>query len=246
MSFFGPKDFIFEVAKGNVPGHSILNKFGYNPSFGTTEVDVWTGGGTYVFPSDTGTAVQLVGGVGDTNTIVIEGLDENFDSKIVSVALTGTTPVLLAGLFARVFRAFVNDSAEITDTAQITDQATGLVVFAEILVSDQQTNMLIWTVPAGHTAFIKLLAATYNKTGGATNSVVLRVKIRTIGGVFRNVVRFGLQSTGDSELTTENITPEQLPGKTDVIVTALATAADSDVSSFLSFVVIEDEYINLA
>jgi hypothetical protein len=246
MSNFRTTDFLLEVAKGNVKGHSIVNKFGYNPDFGTTEVDVWTAGGTYVFPSDTGTAVQLVGGVGDTSIIVIEGLDENFDTKILSVALTGTTPVLLAGLFTRVFRAFVNDAAEITAPAHVTDQATGLIIFAEILVVDQQTNMAIWTVPAGHTAFIKLLAATYNKTGGASNSTAVRIKFRAFGTVFRNSVRFGLQSTGDSELTTENITPQQLPGKTDVVVSAVATATGSDLSAFVSFIVIEDAFINLA
>jgi hypothetical protein len=64
--------------------------------------------------------------------------------------------------------------------------------------------------------------------------------------VFRNSVRFGLQSTGDSELTTENITPQQLPGKTDVVVSAVATATGSDLSAFVSFIVIEDAFINLA
>ena len=246
MSYFGSDEFLLEVAKGNVTGHSIINKFGYNPSFGTTEVDIWTNGGVYVFPSDLGTAVQISGGVGDTSTIVVEGLDENFDSKIESVALTGTTPVSLGGLWARVFRAYVNDAVAVTGTVHVTDQATGLIVYAEILVVDQQTNMLIWTVPAGHTAFIKLLAATYNKTGGATNSVEIRLKIRGIGAVFRNSVRFGLLSSGSSQVTTENITPGQLPEKTDVIVSATATAAGADLSSFVSFVVIENQFVNAA
>lgn len=44
-------EFLLEVARGLIPGHTIINKFAYNPDIdngGTTE-DVWAGGGLYKF-----------------------------------------------------------------------------------------------------------------------------------------------------------------------------------------------------
>jgi hypothetical protein len=44
-------DFLLEVAKGTIPGHRIINKFGYNPEVdtGTDPEDVFAGGGIYNF-----------------------------------------------------------------------------------------------------------------------------------------------------------------------------------------------------
>jgi hypothetical protein len=50
-SRIGTTDFMFEVAKGNVFGHSQMNKYGHNPEVtsGSAPEDVWGGGGLYAF-----------------------------------------------------------------------------------------------------------------------------------------------------------------------------------------------------
>jgi len=42
-------NFYLEVAKGNIPGHSAVNKFGHNGAVAMTGEDVWAGGGDYGF-----------------------------------------------------------------------------------------------------------------------------------------------------------------------------------------------------
>ena len=42
--------YLFDIAEGNVPNHNALFKIGYNPSVTTTEEDLWSAGGTYVWP----------------------------------------------------------------------------------------------------------------------------------------------------------------------------------------------------
>ena len=47
-------DYYLEIAKGNVPGNSVVNKFGHNPladagTTGATPQDVWGGGDLYPF-----------------------------------------------------------------------------------------------------------------------------------------------------------------------------------------------------
>lgn len=44
-------DFLLEIAKENVDGHSSIAKFGENTSVGTSFEDIWDGGGTYVPPT---------------------------------------------------------------------------------------------------------------------------------------------------------------------------------------------------
>lgn len=49
MSNFGSAEFLFEIAKGNIEGHSIVNKFGRNPDIDISSgfEAVWNGGGDY-------------------------------------------------------------------------------------------------------------------------------------------------------------------------------------------------------
>jgi hypothetical protein len=56
MSYISNKDFLIEVAKGNVAGHAIVNKFGRNPDVdtGTDPEDVWTQGGVWAAPTNDG------------------------------------------------------------------------------------------------------------------------------------------------------------------------------------------------
>jgi hypothetical protein len=56
----GTTDFMFEVAKGNIPGHSQMNKYGHNEAVATGPEDVWGGGGIYDFYFITNQTVEAV------------------------------------------------------------------------------------------------------------------------------------------------------------------------------------------
>jgi hypothetical protein len=51
---------MLEVAKGKVPGHSQMNKYGHNESVNTGPEDVWGGGGIYDFYFTTNQTVEAV------------------------------------------------------------------------------------------------------------------------------------------------------------------------------------------
>lgn len=95
------RDFLIEVAEGNIPGHSIINKYGRNPNIpnavGTFEA-VWNGGGVYtghnavtaqtieVFSgsgNDTGTVLSGDNATGGSSTTLIDG-DATFSSNGVA------------------------------------------------------------------------------------------------------------------------------------------------------------------
>jgi len=107
-------NFMLEVVKGNVPGHSAINKFGQNPAVATTGEDVWSGGGTYAFYPTTAQNMEILSdSANDTaagtgaRTVQVFGLDENWEEATETVILNGTTPVALTNTYIRMFRAVV-------------------------------------------------------------------------------------------------------------------------------------------
>lgn len=73
-SRIGTTDFMFEVAKGNVAGHSQMNKYGHNESVSAGPEDVWGGGGLYDFYFTTNQTVEAVStDVDDVGSLVSSG-----------------------------------------------------------------------------------------------------------------------------------------------------------------------------
>ncbi len=92
-------------------------KFGTNESVGTTFAHIWPLGGIYNWPS-VATTVRVASG-GSSNdaalgsgarTIVVDGLDENFDIATEEITLAGSSAsVSTTTTFIRVHRAFVTE-----------------------------------------------------------------------------------------------------------------------------------------
>lgn len=68
-------DYLLEISKGNVAGHSMFNKFGDNPDIDTLSgfEDIWDGGGTYVPPSFPQLHDVASTDAGDSGTILSSG-----------------------------------------------------------------------------------------------------------------------------------------------------------------------------
>jgi hypothetical protein len=106
--------YLYDIAEGNVSGHTAWSKIGYNPAIGTTQEDIWSYGGEYIFPtaamqievaSDSATADADLGTVihsgtntgsgGSTTTLIKAG--ENFltttaAGDYILIDKAGTTP----------------------------------------------------------------------------------------------------------------------------------------------------------
>lgn len=235
-----------ETAKGSVIGHKRISKFGYNADIDTAaEEDVWTAGGTYTFPSDSGESIEAVStSVADTLELTVEGLDANFDEQSILVTLTGTTPVAVSGTWTRINRAFNSNGTLYVGVITVENTANTLV-YAEVPIADQQTNMMIWTVPRGFSAFIIDFAATMNKTGGASANAIFRLRMRQFGKIFRTAVRFGLLKGGASILAIPVSAPGLIPEKTDIKMSVSVDANDTDVSARLGIIYIENRLLDM-
>ncbi len=122
-----------EMAKGNVPGHSIDFMFGRNPAVGTTKEDVWGIGGLLVYPTAgeqwevvSSDANDTLGGTG-ANLVVLTHLDTDFVIQNELVAMNGTTPVTTAAtnMFRPKLFVVVNWGSALENVGNITIRVAG-------------------------------------------------------------------------------------------------------------------------
>lgn len=155
-------EYFLEVSKGNIPGASSVLKFGYNADIdsGSTPEDVWSNGGIYTFPSSASLASIVSSSTNDTSagtgarTITIEGLDSNYNLQSETITLNGTTSVNSNNQYIRVFRAYVVTAGSGEVNAGNISITVSSVIVAHIPADVGQTQMAIYTVPAGYTAYL--------------------------------------------------------------------------------------------
>lgn len=161
----------------------------------------------------------------DTQIIQIEGLDSEYRHITKQIQLQGQT-TLSIGIWTRTFRAFNNNSTNLagqiyvyedtTVTNGIPDDPTK--VRAYIDVNEQQTRMLIYTIPANYTGLLTDLSSSIGVKTDAT--IKYRFKIREFGKVFRTVVPWNISAPSPPFTFSPNI-KGVLPEKTDIEVTVI-------------------------
>jgi hypothetical protein len=145
--------FELQVSRGQVDGHEVLNVFGYStatPSSGF--IAAWENNTAYAFPTVASTMVVSSSSVSDTAvTILITGLNANYDVITESVTLNGTTDVPTTKVFWRI-NCVITTSGNAVGTMYVKN--AGGTTYAQIAIGAGKTNMSIYTVPAGYTAYL--------------------------------------------------------------------------------------------
>jgi len=180
---FNSSDFSIEVSKGNIPGVTLIHKFGHNETVGTSFVPIVSGGVWNTPQVANATAFRVkAGNAGDTNggagawEIEIHGILPTGASATATLTLAGTSAsAATAQTFIRILRAFVTKSgayASQTTASHIADivienaaGGTDWATIPTILISQGQTQIGVYTVPLGFSAYLQgfTLAVETNK-----------------------------------------------------------------------------------
>jgi hypothetical protein len=214
------------ISKGHTKGHRTLYKFGYNPDVNGDEETVWSQGGDFPYPTSAVTmfvsstsANDANGGTG-ANSILIQGLDENYDEVEETVLLNGQTQVATQNSYLRIYRAFVTLCGTGGTSGGIiyvgSSGATGGVpnttIYANLHLGNQ-TQIAAYTVPAGYTLYVDDI----NFTAGlsqANKTATCTFRSRDHGtNVFRTRLISVLQS---NQLITKFEYPQEFYEKTDL------------------------------
>ena len=163
-----------QVARGLVRDTEVRNIFGFNAAIGTNYVAAWENNTAYTYPGSELAMTAVSTSASDTAvSILIIGLDINYDVKRVTVTLNGTTPVNI-GTFFR-----INDVITVSGNAvgDVTI-ANGGTTYAKILAGTGRNQASIFTVPAGHEFYLYRIDA-FSATASLNNRYLF----------FRNFVR---------------------------------------------------------
>jgi hypothetical protein len=163
--------FDLQVARGQIQGHIGLEIFGFTTAIGSSaQGPMWEGqtlsGGLYTPPASAAPLVLVSDSASDntTRSVVIEGLDANFATLTETIALNGTSNVTTTKSFLRINQMQMKNS---TNTGNITASISS-TVYAKINAGVGQTQMSIYTVPAGYTFYLSYVQ--YDASIGFTSS----------------------------------------------------------------------------
>ena len=261
-------DYMLEIARGNVPGLSSINKFGRNIEIdNNVTADVWDGGNTaadsLIWVAPTQARVHAIvsdsdndsdsGGVNPQSdgarTIQVFGLID-WDTKEVSeiMAMDGTQSINTVNSYVIIHRIKVltkgNNAAgpnvgEITATA-----ATDGTITARIRATQGQTQMAIYGIPSIQIAYMIIFYGDVNRAGGAAGLVDFSLLVNPEPDIERiNFIikhTFGLQTVGSSHVGHLFSPYKKIEGPAIIKVQCSSGANDMDISSGFDMILVDN------
>ena len=232
--------FELQVSRGQISYHESVHKFGFYDSVTTSLTTIWSQGGVYSYLSAASTLYISSSSTADTGagtgarTVTVSGLDNNYDQKVETVTLNGQSGVELnGGTWLRVNRIVVNTAGSGGANAGVlyvgteASPTSGVPTnkYATVLAGDNQTLMMIYTIPRGYTGFITQKDVSASSSAG--KFAILSLVARPFGGVF-NVKDRVLSSEGYSTIPYPY--PLKFTEKTDIEIRAQADSAGGSVT----------------
>jgi len=217
--------FELQVARGQIPGHSIRNLFGTNPAIGTTFRTPWENNTALPFLSAEQNLSLVSTSASDTSVaILVSGVDENYASVSEVVALSGTTPVVTTQKFFR-----INDLITASGNAvgDVTASYSG-TVYAKILAAYGKNQAAVFTVPAGYSFYLGRIDAFTATANNDTKIMTFRNRVSYSDGRVFNVAQTNFVSRMDIARTL----PFKVPQKATIEFQAKMSSQTADVGIF--------------
>lgn len=167
-TYYPVEDTFLNASRGLIKGGDVRNIFG--KAFGTTSVVTtefrtpWEVAADYVFPNAELTMTAVSTSTADTAvTLLINGLDINFQPVSKTFTTNGTTPVVITG--QNFFR--INDVIDVSGNAigDITISNNGNV-YAKVLAGTGRNQAAVFTVPAGRCFYLYRIDAFATDSNG--------------------------------------------------------------------------------
>jgi hypothetical protein len=257
--------FNLRVQKGEVAGHSVIDKFGSNDviTTSTDPEDIWEYGGLYNFTANAGTLYYISS---SNNSDTIECLffvltvdsDGNWNKETITQSIVGQTKTLLVtpsgDPIVRIYRISNNDSSDLVGTLYVYENDTTTTpgvpdtaakVRAIMNNGNNQTLMCIYTIPSGYVGYLYRGEAGLTFTAGpsATDYAKLEYRSRRFGKTFNIKKEIGLITTGESVYKDERSFPDPIPAKTDIVLRCCEVSADMGVWGTFDIMLVEEEYL---
>ena len=240
-TFLFGDDWKLNLARNKLRNAFHVHKFGRNtaPANGMEET-VWDGSNLYPWATWNAGADNVYLKSDDTGdeskTIFIQGLDADFNVQSETVTLdatNSTTGVASANTYVRLFRMYNSGNTDfVGNVGAHYGSASGTLV-AQVLIGQGQTLMAVYTIPAGHTAYLMK----YDFSGSANAAIASRLLFRPPNNVFR-IQHSGAVYGGQYDY--EFQVPLIVPEKTDIELRLTASTGGATLSANFNMVVVKE------
>ena len=228
-----------QVHQGRYWGQKPLFKFGFNSVVGTDEETIWDEGGIYAYPASASVMKVSSSNNADTSTVVLAGVDANYDEVSETVTITGQTAVNTTTEFLRVFRARVTADEPAGDIYIGTGAVSSGVPankFAKITAGENQTLMAVWTVPAGYTAYL-YQGTIASGTTASNKFATARLKVKPFGEVMQTKAVVTLHN---AFVDFDFGAPLKITEKSDIEARALVSSGSDAISVTFSIIYVKN------
>jgi len=230
--------YTYDIAEGNISGHTPWTKTGYNPNVGTTQETVWSYSTEYVFPA---AAMQMEvvssdntqdkpGGTGALSVYMVY-LDGNYIEHTETLTLNGTTavPTVATDIYRvnNVRCASVGTGGKPVGNITLRGVGGGST-YSYMLAGYTRARNSVYTVPAGKTLFINSIMFS---CADATKGVRF-INQATYDNMADTILTPGIFFMPYTEATLYNNVmvkvlevPTKLPEKTDIRVSVISGQA---------------------
>jgi hypothetical protein len=205
--------FELQVARGHVPGHSLVNIQGFNTAMPSSFRTPWELANTvdYVYPTSE-LAMNFTSSASETLTVTVQGLDVNYVIKTATVTFSNSTTGVVTSGTNTFFRINAMQVTSGTNAGAVS-ATNGGVTYAQIAIGLGRSQAAIYTVPKNH-AFYLTRAQAFTTNNG-NQYCTYRVYSETIvnGVVTPNIV---LRAPFTQSYTSARVVARQYVQKTDI------------------------------
>jgi len=219
------------IANGDVEGYAAVNKFGLIDGTSSNPTTIWTGNSLYTWQTEANT-VSANSFAGQTQTITVQGLDENYAEAEEDIVLTAATETAeTSQKFIRVHRAFIKTGDTNTANVNINHHSSDDLI-SQISEGYGQTLQAFYTVPAGKTAYL----SKFRVSSAKQQSAIVTLFVRPFGGAFRAQALISLYSGVGVTIFD---TPLRITEKSDIEVRT-STSQNNVLSSDFDMILVDN------
>ena len=242
--------FELQVSRGQIMGHRVVNVFGYNADIDTALETVWPQGGVLTRPA---AALAMTVSSSDANddaagtgarTVVIQGLDADYNEVSETVTLDGQTAVTMTVEMIRVNYMYVASAGSNNTAAGVIYVGTGVVtagvpatIYNMIAVGYNASLTGSYTVPAGYTGYVVSGMFTAGQLSG-TQAVTGELALIN-SDLIKRVAAISTLNNGVATYPFDY--PVVVPQKTTVEALAIGAGSNNLVSSKVQMVLIKND-----
>jgi hypothetical protein len=213
-----------QVSRGLVRDAEVRNIFGFNATIGTSFIAAWENNVDYVYPSTSLQMTAVSSNTSDTAvTILISGLDENYNRISNTVTLNGSSNVSI-GSFYR-----INDVITLSGNAlgNVTIANSG-TTYAKVNAGLGKNQASIFTVPAGHEFYLYRIDAFCATASLNNRHLFFRNFIRQSNGTILRVA----ETSFLEQMNIQRRIPFRYTEKSDIQLQVRSSASTQEIGVF--------------